>query len=41
MKSKGVNIHITDLGCVTNGGVGQIVFNILTCLGRNRKTRNF
>ena len=37
MKSKGVNIHITDLGCVTNGGVGQIVFNILTCLAETER----
>ena len=37
MKSKGVNVHITDLGCVTNGGVGQIVFNILTCLAETER----
>ena len=37
MKSKGINVHITDLGCVTNGGVGQIVFNILTCLAETER----
>ena len=37
MKTKGINVHITDLGCVTNGGVGQIVFNILTCLAETER----
>ena len=37
MKSKGIDIHIVDLGCVTNGGVGQIVFNILTCLAETER----
>lgn len=37
MKSKGVEVHITDLGCVTNGGVSQIVFNVLTCLAETER----
>ena len=36
-KSKGIAVHITDLGCVTNGGVGQIVFNVLTCLAETER----
>jgi DNA invertase Pin-like site-specific DNA recombinase len=36
-KSKGISVHITDLGCVTNGGVGQIVFNVLTCLAETER----
>ena len=36
-KLKGIEIHITDLGCVTNGGVGQIVFNVLSCLAETER----
>ena len=36
-KKNGVEIHIVDLGCVTNGGVGQIVFNILSCLAETER----
>ena len=36
-KTKGIEIHIVDLGCVTNGGVGQIVLNILTCLAETER----
>lgn len=36
-KKKGIEVHITDLGCVTNGGVGQIVFNVLTCLAETER----
>jgi len=36
-KKSGIEIHIVDLGCVTNGGVGQIVLNILTCLAETER----
>ena len=36
-KKKGVEVHIADLGCVTNGGVGQIVLNVLSCLAENER----
>ena len=36
-KTKGIAVHITDLGCVTNGGVGQVVFNVLTCLAETER----
>jgi len=36
-KSRGIEVHITDLGCVTNGGVGQIVFNVLSCLAETER----
>jgi site-specific DNA recombinase len=36
-KKKGVDVHIADLGCVTNGGVGQIVLNVLSCLAENER----
>ena len=36
-KKNGVEIHIVDLGCVTNGGVGQIVFNVLSCLAETER----
>ena len=37
MKTKGVEVHIADIGCVTNGGVGQVVFNVLTCLAETER----
>jgi len=36
-RKKGIDIHIVDLGCVTNGGVGQIVLNVLTCLAETER----
>ena len=36
-KRRGIEVHITDLGCVTNGGVGQIVFNVLSCLAETER----
>lgn len=36
-KQRGIEVHITDLGCVTNGGVGQIVFNVLSCLAETER----
>ncbi len=36
-KKRGIEVHITDLGCVTNGGVGQIVFNVLSCLAETER----
>ena len=36
-KKSGIEIHIVDLGCVTNGGVGQIVLNVLTCLAETER----
>lgn len=36
-KTKGIEVHIADIGCVTNGGVGQVVFNVLTCLAETER----